>query len=461
MAVFDFTGGVAPTAAYGQKSKIRFVQTWANGDTWTIPFASTLSGEFTLGKGNIAGQTYTCAAKLRDRMYLGFSSDFALSKNGDVTLWEEQDSGAAVIHYLSQFGSQDTVKAFASLQGRLVVLGTLSAQIWSVDADPSNMQLLQTVNNTGTPAPLSVQSLGDYDVYYLDYSGVRSMRTKEVTLNAFVNDVGSAIDSTLRDYIAANGAAGACAIIEPTFKQYWLYIGGYIYVLSNYPQSKIIAWSRFATTFESALTPAGNTYTVVAGQFYYWSKGSTETSLTDGAQVLTASAAFTATTTSAVIAGTVNGTLHLIEQAFTPAKFVVYGGQVYVVETRQGVYRRIFRYGGASGTTYTHARATAELPWLDLGQPEMQKQFTAIDAAFKGSWKIEASANPRVTNMTTVVDRGSSTSPDTEEDSTYDIGRFPFSGHGTHIKFKATSNYGAGVAKLGKLAVQYNPSHMK
>ena len=216
---YDFAGAVAATLAIGQREKIRFVGTWANGDTWTIRFTSTTSGDFTVGKGNIAGLTFASGFKLRNRMYLGVSTGFALSSNGDVTAWEEQDPGAAVISFLSQFGPQDTVRAFASIQGRLAVFGGLSTQLWTIDADPANFALQQVLDNTGTIAAQSVKSIGDLDVMYLDSTGIRSLRAKESTLNASVNDIGTAIDLTIRAALVSYDASLACAVVEPTTKQ--------------------------------------------------------------------------------------------------------------------------------------------------------------------------------------------------------------------------------------------------
>ena len=255
MPNFAFSGGVAPVAAFGQKTKVRFVGTWVAGEKWTIPFTATISGDFTLGAGNIAGNNTTCALKLRSRMYIGQESAFCLSAIDDVTLWEEQNAGAARIPYISQFGAQDSVVALAALQGRLTVFGTQSVQIWGVDADPNNLTLVQALDNTGARSMLSVKSIGDLDVLYLDSSGVRSLRAKEVTLNAFVNDIGTAIDLTIRQALIGYDATQACAVVEPTTKQYWLYLNGTIYVLANYPESKIVAWSTYTATVETTIQP--------------------------------------------------------------------------------------------------------------------------------------------------------------------------------------------------------------
>jgi hypothetical protein len=412
---------------------------------------ATLSGNFTLGKGNIAGQSFSCVTKLRNRLYLGFGSSFALSSNGDVTLWEEQNSGSAVISFLSQFGAQDTVKAFASMQGRLVVMGRLSSQIWGVDADPANLELHQTLDNTGTRAPLTVKSIGDLDALYLADSGFRSLRAKESTLNAYVVDIGTPIDLLVRAALISYDPSAACSIVDPATMQYWGYVNGSIYVLSNYPESKIVAWSIFKPTVEVAITPTAGTYTTVVGGVYHWTKHASGTSLTCGTDVLTATGGFVATATTAVEVGTA-GVLLRVDTTVTPEKFVVYSGQIYF----RGTDRKIYRYGGTDNNTYDHTRATVELPWLDLGEPAMEKSAIGVEAAMKGNWTVKGSLNPEATSYTEVFSRGSSTTPAMLTDSSFQVGNFTLSGRGVHVKLQAISGIVATEAKLGKLVFKFN-----
>jgi hypothetical protein len=457
-STFAFAGGVAPTEAIGQKTKIRFGGTWVgpvagsgSAEFWTLQFTSTLTGDFTVGKGNIAGAGPTCALKLRDRMYIGVGEAFCLSSVEDVTKWEEQDAGAARISYVSQFGPQDEVIALSTVQGRLAVFGVQSIQIWSVDADPSNLALQQTLDNSGARATQSVKSIGDLDVLYLDSSGVRSLRSKESTLNAFVgDDIGTAIDLLIRAALVGYDATQACAVVEPTTKQYWLYLNGNIYVLSNYPASKIIAWSIFKPTSAVAITPSLGDYTTVVGGIYYWTKAGGGVSLTCGSTVLTATGGFVATATVATEVGT-TGTLVRVDTAFVPEKFVVHSRQVYVRATNG----KIFRYGGSDNNTYDACRATIETSFLNLKEPDQFKQATGIGVAIAGNWKVEAGMDPLASNLTTIIDRGSMSSPSIVSDSTFDIGFVGFSAHGTHFKIKATSGVVPTAAKLCEVVLKF------
>ena len=73
MATYAFSGASAEVRDYGQRSKFRFGGTWAVGDTWTAAVTSTLSGNFTFGKGNISDKTITSVFKFRNRAILGFN----------------------------------------------------------------------------------------------------------------------------------------------------------------------------------------------------------------------------------------------------------------------------------------------------------------------------------------------------------------------------------------------------
>lgn len=488
MATYAFAGGVSGTKAYGQQSKIRFVGTWANGDSWTVPIVSTLSGDLTLGKGNIAGQSFFSGFKLKDRMYVGFSSSFAMSQIGDVEQWEQQNPGAAVISFLSQFGPQDTVTAFASFEGKLVVFGSLSTQIWQIDADPSQFVLLQTLDNTGTTEPLSVKSIGDLDVLHLDSSGVRSIKTKEINGNAYVDDVGTAIDSLIsaakRAWDLAHfvyfpslyDGAQVPAIVEPFSKQYWISFDSTTYVLSTHPQSKIKAWSTFKNTAEvvggSMTVPA--TYDVAGAAsvalalnstWYVWTPGANDLAATlNGTTAITSGVPFQ---TSAVgnqilsLTGTpsaaITATLTCLATPFSPIKHIAYNGRVYT-RTQTGL---IYRYSGSGATaTFDRTIANVELPWLDLDSPGTRKQAVAGEASIKGYWTLYGSLNPKTAPpYSQIFARGNTTTPTTTADSTFDDpGVFGLSGNGTHVKFQAISGPYATEAKLCKLVFKFQKS---
>lgn len=250
--------------AYGQKSEVSAdLFTTGNQYSWKITINAS-NGDFTIGRGNLANATTNECYVFNTQLLLTAGSQFNFSSPGDPTGWEQQNSNAGYLPFTSQYGAQDTVQGFSAYQGRLAVFGRRSVQIWNWSADPNSQGLAQTLANTGTVAPNSIRSLGDLDVLYLGDTGVRSLRAKDASLNAYVNDIGSPIDSLVTPSVTAH------AVIEPTTGAYWLYSNGTIYVLTYYPTNKIIAWSTYLPTYDSGgqqtFTPTK--FTVYNGQVF-------------------------------------------------------------------------------------------------------------------------------------------------------------------------------------------------
>lgn len=369
--------------------------TWAAGDTWSVTFVLA-STEFVIGKGNIAGRAMTLLFVHKDRAYAAAGMQFNYSAIGDVTSWEDHDTGAGFISYASQYGSNDSAKAFADYQGRLAVFGRYSVQIWTTDADPGVFALNQTLVNYGTVAPLSVQSLGELEVFFLSDSGIRSLRARQTTLNAFVEDLGSPVDSLVQATLATlteAEKAAACSVIDPVTSRYWLYLDGVIFVFSYYPSSKIMAWTQYLPT-----DTAGDT--------------------------------------------------------FAPQKFLVHAGQVFARAAAA-----MYSYGGTSKTQVDSTVVTIELPWLDHDKPTKLKAFHEVDASIVGKWTISMGCDPYAGTLVDVAVTGDPTSPDNKKDATFDKQSIPFVGNGTHFKFKAVSSTdNTGAVRLCALTAKYEES---
>lgn len=126
-----------------------------------------------------------------------------------------------------------------------------NVQVWFMSDDPDENQQIQVLNNTGTIAPDSVTAFGDNDVFYLSESGIRSLRARDTTNAAFVNDVGIAIDPLIQNELLTNNVAAerAKGFLEPREGRFQLAIGSTIYVFSFFPSSKISAWSTYEPGF--------------------------------------------------------------------------------------------------------------------------------------------------------------------------------------------------------------------
>lgn len=147
-------------------------------------------------------------------------------------------------------GSED-LKAVANYYSNLAIFAEQAVQIWFVDPNPNNLQQIQVLHNTGTIAANSVVEFGDSDVFYLDSSGIRSLKARDSSNAAFVEDIGNPIDSLIQEEIQTNLDASrkAVGILSPKDGRYLLAIGTKVYVFSYYPSSKISAWSVYEPGF--------------------------------------------------------------------------------------------------------------------------------------------------------------------------------------------------------------------
>lgn len=465
MPTYAFSGGALEDRGYGSRVKFRFGGAWVVGDTWTAAITSTLSGNFTLGKGNISGKTYVSMFKLRNRAFLGYEGGFAMSAIDDPTGWEEQNVGAAVIPFSTQFGGGDTVYGFSITGSRMVVFGEKSTQVWNIDADPSRWSLAQVLDNTGTKHTYGIQAIGEVDVFYPETTGIRSLRTKELSGDAFVSDVGTPIDSIIRAKIKLAEDAGypICSAIEPNTKQYWVFIYDTIYVLTQSPVSKITAWATFEPMYQpltSLLQGISSITGLTAGVRYYWEPGAGATSLTNGTEVLLKAGTFVAQGTSVSIAGASgSSTLWRTDNTFRPVRMFVVGKTLYMI----GSNNRLYSY---DYNTLDYAYAVAELPWLDLGGPSVRKQMQGIDLAAIGSWKVKVATNPQTNSFNTVLQTNVASSPTYINGSTYDLARYACSGNGTHFKIRMECSDGGGGSfatrpRLCALNIIYNNGNVK
>lgn len=453
-----FAGGVNQSGATGQITIANFNASvgakWLAGDTWTglLTFNDIA---YTLGYGNIGGVVPTFAMALGNKLYFTYADQFNFCKIGDLTHWEDQDTGAGFVHVQDFYSSPTDLVTLCPYQGKLAVFGRRNIQIYSVNADPALYAQTQSLLNIGTFAKLSAQPLGDIDVIFLSDTGIRSLRTKDISLSAYVVDIGSPIDSLVRANLLSNTAtnnAAACGVVEPINNNYWLHLNGTIYVLSEYQSLKISAWSTFLPQYEvyTALTADAGTYPIggsvgytglVIGQVYKLVFGAHEASFTCGTDTFTASCYFVATATTATLTGTiaqtVTATLSLVTQTtFTPVKFLSFQGQVYCLTSDN----RVIIYGGTDNNTYDTTVATAELPWLDHQTPFNRKTSKGIEVAMAGRWKLYASMDPYSALTQLVYTFGSATAPDVKKDSSFDNNRIAYTARGTHFKLKAVSS---------------------
>lgn len=460
--IIALNGGNTAVPGTGEDTSITVTGAWLAGDQYTITFTDNTTGAQTqIGAGNITGVTPTYVLVFNNKTYLLGGNTVYISAVGDPTTWNNPNGiGNGYLTLGDYFGSSAMLVAAAPYQGKIVFFSRYSTQIWTVDADLGQWQLLQILQNIGTVAGASVQPLGDLDVFFLSDTGIRSLRPRDLTLNAFVPDIGSPIDSLIQSALLANNYTTACGIVEPSANRYWCYLNGVIYVLSYFPSAKITAWGMYWPTYATYPTASVGTYPVTGspvvtyaatvGRSYYWIKGMHEVSITDGAVTYSQSCSFVsqgATLTVKGVAGTTITANDVEEQTpFTPTKFITYNGQVFCRDATHA-----FVFGGADNNTYDGTIATAATSWLDAKEPSVLKQSRGFESAFSGSWTFFEGMN-QLNEQINKVWQG--TKP------TFQLGQIDFSDQGYHIKMQANT-WDNQAATLSSLVFRYKKGNEK
>lgn len=475
-------GGGDAAAGTGGTSTITVSNTWATGDTFLVTLVNVITGVAqSLGYGTVSNSTPTYVMTYRNKVNILFGSTWAFSEIGLPTSFNNlEGTGNGYITLSDAYSESDNAQAIVPYQGRLAVLSQNSIQIWQIDADPVNYQLLQILENVGTFAKLSAVAFGELDVFFLHRTGIRSLRVRDASNNAYLSDVGSPVDFLVQASLASATStqqAAACAVMEPNRSQYWCFLYDTIYVLSYFPQMKVSAWSIFKpsyqsgsvsrTTFVNGAVPSViirlgyvNDATKFVKQYTVAGGGGSQTGIRPfnylwvytTAEVLLVSYTiptgmmFQGTLTLDITGTTVTPVAN--QTAFTPQKFVVYNGQV-IARAADGFYV----YGGADNATYDNSICAWETSWMDAETPANTKQVKGMDAAQTGTWDYFGSIDFLGNNMEQVLD--AQTTP------TFLGGRIQMTLQGTHMKMRGQTNGTAARAVVSNLLFHYKGTSVK
>lgn len=251
------------------------------------------------------------------------------------TKWTTDNVGAGFIDMSSESSGSENLVAVARYQNLAAVFAERIVQIWYVDPDPIQNKQAQVLNNTGTASPRSITPFGDTDLFYLDESGLRSLRARDSSNAASTTDIGVPVDDTITaklKTLTEDERRQIIGLIEPSAGRFWLILKDQIFVFSFFTGAKVSAWSTYDTAH-----------------------------FVDGASA-----------------------------SFNVTEAVAYNRRVYL---RAG--DTIFCYGG-TGDVPVHDDTVAEawLPYLDAGEPSRKKAFQSIDVALRGEWTVGAAMDP-------------------------------------------------------------------
>lgn len=192
------------------------------------------------------------AAAYGSKMYATSGATLNFSAIGNAQIWNPDYAGAGFIDCsIHSSGPKDLQSIAEYGTGELAVFAKRDIQVWRVDSDPALNTLRQTLKNAGTYAPRSVVPWGN-DIAYLDRPGIRTLRMRDISNAAWINDIGVPIDSLVKYVASAAGeqiASRAVGAVDPDDGRFMLAINQVIFVLSFFPTNRIAAWTIYRPGF--------------------------------------------------------------------------------------------------------------------------------------------------------------------------------------------------------------------
>ena len=165
------------------------------------------------------------------------------SKTGDPTVWTAADDAGFLPTGLNALGDRTTC-ALGMYRTQIVSLSRDGCEVWKVDADPTAMALTDHVANVGTSFPRTVTNVGG-DLYFLSDYGFRSIGMQAWSDNMIDVDVGSPIDSLVRQALKERGSIEPKSFYFYGTGQYVCALANRLFVYSVSKTAKINAWSQY------------------------------------------------------------------------------------------------------------------------------------------------------------------------------------------------------------------------
>lgn len=212
---------------------------------------------------------------LKKRIYSPANSLWWFCKLNDPTDWTDTgpSSGAGFLNVSSDSDGTERLIGAVAYSSQAAVFSRRNIWLYNIDTDAENISFVQAIPNTGSLSARAMLGYGNLDVFYPDESGIRSLRARDGTTEAYADDVGAPIDSFLREHldsIPESKARRAVAALDPRDKRYMLAIAERVYTLSFFPKSQITAWTYLEPGIEiSDFARAYNRLYARAGDIIY------------------------------------------------------------------------------------------------------------------------------------------------------------------------------------------------
>lgn len=168
------------------------------------------------------------------------------------------------------------VTALGEYRGRLVAWTPSNMQVWTVDPDPREITIFDSIPGFGCTFPDAVVPVID-DLYFMSKQGIRSVSISASSSNLRTGDVGSGIDPLV--VAKLSGPEHVRGTYYPGHGQAWFVFGNEAFVYSRSRIGKVGAWSRytFPWTITDVLQLNGELYARAGDNFYRFD----ENTLTD------------------------------------------------------------------------------------------------------------------------------------------------------------------------------------
>lgn len=241
----------AASSGIPQQSIVTVGGTPEVGDEFTISITMG-SDTHNFGRLNNPQPVAEYAFPYKSKMYALADNVLFASGINTATGWNTSNTGAGFVILSRQSAGAEEAMAASEYFQKVAILFQSVIQLWALDADFDANNYDKPLKNTGTIARKSVVAFGDNDVFYLSTAGIRSIRARDSSNEAFVSDVGTSIDDLVKEILAgltADERAAAAAAIDPTEGRYILSLGDRMLVFTYFPNSKIAAWSTYEAGF--------------------------------------------------------------------------------------------------------------------------------------------------------------------------------------------------------------------
>lgn len=266
-SVVNISGGVNPVGGVSQKNSIVLGGVFTAGSTVSLTITETRdpANPIYIGATRVGATKPNFVTTFKSKVQMLAGSSIYSSAVDNPTAWGLDGIGTSVIDLSNNTDGSEELISCAPYQGKLAIFSRRNCQVWNIDVDPAQNAQLQVLQNTGALSRNSATSYGEIDVFYLSDGGIRSLRARDASSQAIVNDVGIQVDNFILSEIRGqsdSALAAANAVIEPVDNRYMLAIGDKVYVLSQFMASSISAWSVYEPGFsiERMVVLAGRLY---------------------------------------------------------------------------------------------------------------------------------------------------------------------------------------------------------